>query len=367
MSEVTLSEEQQQKILNEWNSGPDNPPSLLELIRLAYPDDPKLDGRTKEGRAVKKFLATRKLKARGAHEYQHKDKLKLSEEDKEFVRNYLNSMSSNEIARVVFKDETLMPLSQETRTVNEYIKTLESSATEPMEVYEDTGEIPSEEYKPPTTFFLAVNRINKYVLNGINKDKVSAKQKKDVEALIGYMSTYRFVHIINRFDSAVDRELYESSFIRYTYDKHDLAQEEVDQYIILSQEVVISANITRRVERLNRLLDDVSDDTEGRRISMALVESINTAQSEYHQSVNRQHKLLDDLKEKRSNRLKSQLKDNASILNLVEAWKSEEQRKQMIQLADKRKLDVKKEIDNLKSIDDVKARIMGITEEEVLD
>jgi hypothetical protein len=52
---------------------------------------------------------------------------------------------------------------------------------------------------------------------------------------------------------------------------------------------------------------------------------------------------------------------------LVEAWKSEESRKQLIQIAEKRKDQIKKEIGNLKSIDDVKARIMGLTEEEVLD
>ena len=43
-----LTEEQEQIILNEWNSRPNSPPSLLELIKLAFPDK-KLDGRTKEG------------------------------------------------------------------------------------------------------------------------------------------------------------------------------------------------------------------------------------------------------------------------------------------------------------------------------
>ena len=64
-----------------------------------------------------------------------------------------------------------------------------------------------------------------------------------------------------------------------------------------------------------------------------MVEAINTAQNEYHQSVNRQQKLLESLKEKRSDRLKNQLKENASILNLVEMWKSEESRTKMIKLA----------------------------------
>ncbi len=100
---------------------------------------------------------------------------------------------------------------------------------------------------------------------------------------------------------------------------------------------------------------------------MALVESINTAQNEYHQSVNRQHKLLDDLKQKRSHRLKNQLEENASILNLVEVWKEEEGRKKMISLAERRKEAIEEEIDNITNMDEIKARVLGLTKEEVLE
>ena len=144
-----------------------------------------------------------------------------------------------------------------------------------------------------------------------------------------------------------------------------MAQEEVDQFILLSAEVVIASNIQDRVERLNRLLDDVSDDTDGRRISMALVESINTAQTEYNQSVTRQQKLLNDLKEKRSDKLKKQISENASILNLVEMWKEEESRNKMIKLAMLRKEAVREEQKKLGTMDEVIAKILGLTEEEL--
>ena len=35
MEEVFLTEEQKQNVLQEWNARPDNPPSLLELIKVA--------------------------------------------------------------------------------------------------------------------------------------------------------------------------------------------------------------------------------------------------------------------------------------------------------------------------------------------
>ena len=68
MSE-SLSKEQEDRILKLWESRVDNPPSLLEIIKEAFPDK-KVDGRSKEGRMVKEFLATKEIKARGAHEYQ---------------------------------------------------------------------------------------------------------------------------------------------------------------------------------------------------------------------------------------------------------------------------------------------------------
>jgi hypothetical protein len=114
------------------------------------------------------------------------------------------------------------------------------------------------------------------------------------------------------------------------------------------------------------LLDEAAQDTEGRRISMSLVEAIGKAQNDYHQSVNRQQKLLESLKEKRSDRLKNQIKENASIINLVQLWKEEESREKLIKLAELRKQVVSDEVERLSSMDEVKARILGLSEDEAL-
>jgi len=360
MSDYTLTESQKKIILDEWNSRLDNPPSLLELINLAFPDQ-ELDGRTKEGRAVKAFLATRKIKARGAHEYQAKEKMTLTKEHKQFIENNASMMNGREMACVIFADNELTNLHQEVRTVNEYIKTLD------LQPYENPNEIPSEDYKPPDTFHKTVNVVNKYVNNAIDKNKITSSVKKNIESLINYLSTFRFYHQINTYSSQTDRELFESSFIRYTHDKPDLSQEEVDQYIVLCTEVIIAASIQRRIERLQELLDASAEDTEGRRIAMALVDAISSAQTEYNQCINRQQKLLGDLKQKRSDLLKNKIKENASVLNLVQLWKEEESRRKLIKLADLRKQAVSDEIEHLSGMDEIKCRIMGISKGEVLD
>jgi hypothetical protein len=99
----------------------------LDLIKKAFPND-DFDGRSKEGRAVKAFLATREIRARGAHEYQPKRKINLSDEDKEFLQNNASVMKPLELTRVVFKDNSLSNLSQEARCVTEYLGTLPSES-----------------------------------------------------------------------------------------------------------------------------------------------------------------------------------------------------------------------------------------------
>ena len=98
---------------------------------------------------------------------------------------------------------------------------------------------------------------------------------------------------------------------------------------------------------------------------MSLVEAIGKTETEYNQSVNRQQKLLESLKEKRSDRLKKQIKENASILNLVRLWKEEESRKNLLHLAEMRKKTVDEEVRKLSDIDEVKARILGLGEDEI--
>jgi hypothetical protein len=105
----------------------------------------------------------------------------------------------------------------------------------------------------------------------------------------------------------------------------------------------------------------------GNRIPMPLIEAVTSARTEYNQCVTRQQKLLNDLKVKRSERLSNLVKENASILNLVQMWKDEDTRKEMIKMADMRREILKGEVGRLSSMDDVKARIFGLTEEEVLD
>jgi hypothetical protein len=362
MNQPTLTKEQEDLIIQIWNANKDNPPSLQELTQKVFPDVPNVDGRSVYGKAVKIFLASRSLNVKTKSQYTPKNRIDFTQDQKDYISNNASLMSAVEISRELFQNYSLNNLSIEARSVQEYLDSLPKQVNPGTSTEEEESQ---GDYKPPKNSERALVRVNKYVLNGLDKDKITARNKKELTSLISYLHTYRFLHQIGTYGKQGDRDLFESSFIRYTYDKSDLTQEEVDQYIVLATEVVISSNIQAAIQTLQEQID--IEVNSGNRIPMPLIEAVTSARTEYNQCVTRQQKLLNDLKVKRSERLSNQVKDNASILNLVQMWKDEDTRKEMIKMADMRREVLKGEVGRLSSMDDVKARIFGLTEEEVLD
>jgi ribonucleotide reductase alpha subunit len=135
----------------------------------------------------------------------------------------------------------------------------------------------------------------------------------------------------------------------------------------LANEVVIGFKAQRRSERLQEMLEEVTQtDPESAKIAMSLVEAIGKATTELNLCVSRQQKLLDDLTEKRSDKLSKQIKDNASVLNIFRAWKEEETRKEWLKLAEIEEKALDKEVEKITSMDEIKSKVLGLTKAEAL-
>lgn len=360
----SLTPEQEKQMMDFWNKTPESPPGLKEITKEIFGGD--FDGRSAQGRAVKKSLSKYKLKARATSDYiPRTNEIQLNEEHRQFIINHVSTMNSLEIAKAVFQNSSLTNLNAETRAVNEFVKTLDTRVIYNQAQNDD---IPSENYQPPATIEKVLRRVNRYVNCSLDKENLKNHQRKGLEALINYLHTFRFIKQMNTFDSEDDRTLCEDAFIRYTYDKPDLNQEEVDQYIELSNQVVQGFKVLRRSERMQFALEQITgNDPDTMKVSMGLVEAIGKASTEYDQCIKRQQKLLDDLKEKRSTRLSKQIKENASILNLVQMWRDEEERKKMIKYVQIEQDAIAQEVEKLTSMDEIKARILGLNKDEILN
>lgn len=379
---ISLSKEQEDIIRSAFAQGAS--PNLSDLTREVFNNE-SIDGRSKEGRAIKEYISEFQIGKVKVNVIKKMEPYALSEEQKEIIKQEYkkDGFTTLIFTRNLLNDQTISALHLEHRAVNEYVKYLQDQDDKKSLRIGDSGEFqtinyepssnfrrgdtPTEQYKPPSSIMQAIARINKYLNYGWKEENLKRAQIKCVESLFAYLKIFRFLYQINNYSRQEDRELFEDAFIRYTHDKDDLTQEEIDQFITLSNEVVIAADIQRRIEYLRMSLDDMASESDGRKISMSLNEAINNAQTEYNQCISRQDKLYKSLTVNRSKRIEEKRNENASILNLVYAWKQEENRARMIALAERQREALKEEVQKLSSVDEFKAIIRGIDPKEIFN
>ena len=122
-------------------------------------------------------------------------------------------------------------------------------------------------------------------------------------------------------------------------------------------------NISKAIDKLNRMFEDCEDQ---RDMTVRLAELLKTKSEEYNQCEKRQEALIARLNGDRKERIKDKHKNNASILSLVRLFQNEEDRKRMVDIAERQKLLVKEEADSIENMDIWKARVLGISKDEVL-
>lgn len=365
---MRLTEEQEEKIISEWNSRKTNPPSLKELVFVIFQEDKDEDG--EKTKAIRDFLAERAIEIDNK-----KNKFTLKEEHKTFIKNNYHASTCVDMAKLLFKNEKLTNLSRESQAISDYVKSLKIASPQILtkeEQIDSTDDlVVCGKYTPPKNITRAISRICRYVdknrsLLPNDEKELTPYQKKCISNLISYLSTVRFVMEIEKLEKKGDRELFESSFIRYTWNKPDLTEEELDLFIILCTETVISFNILNQIKDYQKKADEQKDDETSRSISMALVEMIGGLRKEYNESIARQKALLADLTTKRSKKLEQKRDERKNLMQLIEYWKDEERRKRLIQAADVRKEELKGEVGRLESLSDIQAEIFGISLEEML-
>jgi hypothetical protein len=64
--------------------------------------------------------------------------------------------------------------------------------------------------------------------------------------------------------------------------------------------------------------------------------------------------------------MKKLQKENASFLSIVQLFQEEEERENMVRIAEMQKLAVKEEADRLEGMSEWKARVLGIGRDDVL-
>ena len=129
------------------------------------------------------------------------------------------------------------------------------------------------------------------------------------------------------------------------------------------KEVINLEVVSKHLNKLNDLFDIANDQEE---MSIRLAEIIKAKSSEYHQCEGRIENLTKKLQGDRSERMKSKHKENASILSLVQFFQDEEERKNMVRMAEMQKEVIQQEAHRLEGMAEWKCRVMGVSIDDVI-
>jgi len=346
--------EEQERIVSENGSTISD---LTELTKLAFPGEENIDGRSKQGRAVRAFMVQQGINYDTKHIYP-KDNIQLSDSQREFISNSSrDGMNALQIATVLFPEIRITRNSKEYSSVLEYIESQDSLDLHPSE------NAVNRKYSAPKAVSKIIKKINDYCQKNIEEAKLNIGQKKAIESLGAFLSSPRFTQVINNYDSMEDRDLFEAEFVRATWDKPDLSNDEINLYINVCMDYIHLKNIQGAMSKLNRMFNDAEDQQD---LTVRLAELLKTKSEEYNQCEKRMESLIQKLQGDRSKRVSSQQKQNSSILALVQLFQEEEERKVMIKIANMQRKAAKEEADNLESMPDWKARVLGVSKDDVV-
>ncbi len=369
-TELKLTEEQIKILEDMYLEG--ECPNLKDMVIKVFGDS-NLDGKTKEGRLLRKYCKDNNLKFK-SNTVVLKGLIELSKQQIRFIENNFRVKTPLEIAREMFSNEELTNLSQEYRTVNAKVTEITDEIKEKnkaagkdakkdeftvINVSYDPEQIVAGEYKPPKTLKQTVDRVNFYLNYGYSEEILKKQQRNELEQLRKYLNVFRFNYQINTYKLQGDRDLFEDAFIRYTHDKPDLTQEDLDQFITLCNQIVRAAEIQRRIEALRSTMANGD-------LSMRVNEAINVLQNELNACEAIKTRLYNDLTTKRNQRLDEKNDGVEKLNNLVQAWKDEEFRSRTIHLAELEKIKIAEEADKINSMSEIKALLRGATIEELI-
>jgi hypothetical protein len=347
---IKLTDIQKEFILNLFKEDP----NIINITKKVFEND-KLDGRSKEGKAVTKFLAENGLKAKTTKHPKAKN-VSITEDQKESILMMSeDGMNTSQIADLIFK-KTVKRLSNEWRVVNEIV-------SEKNEEEKDKGQDSSGNYIPPQAISRIIKKINDSTGYGLEEDRMSRNQKHCCDKLRINLSNSRFVAIVNNYTNPRDKELFEQEFIRLTWDKPDLTADELNLYMNVAKEIINLELITGHLQKLNDMFESADDQDE---MTVRLAEIIKAKSSEYHQCESRIENLTKKLQGDRGARLANKQKETASFLSIVQLFQEEEERENMVRIAEMQKEVIKEEAKRLEEMSAWKARVLGIGIDDVL-
>lgn len=280
----------------------------------------------------------------------------LTEEQLKYVKENYKEQNVLSLGKTLFPEraESMTPLHGECKAIQLFIKEFDPTFFKDMR--RDMGE-----YEPPKELNDLCALVSKSSNTPLNPDRLSTTDRACVKFLAHNLASDRFRACMDQLTTERERGIFESEFVKATWDKPDLTPDEVNLYINLCDEYINRDRVSRKYAKLDEAFFEIKDAKS--EMSIKLSEMIKAVSSERDQAAKRIESLINKLNGDRAKRLKEKGARTVSITAAFEAFKSEEERRQMLKIAQVQREAIQEEQKNMEGMPAWKARILGIKKE----
>jgi hypothetical protein len=354
MSDLTLTEDQKKFIIKNFETVQ----NLNDLTRACF-NNPNIDGRCKEGRAIRNFLVENNL-SYVTTKRKLAENVILTDEQKATIDKYYKDTKTLEICKILWQNEEITPLSKKFLVVAEYIK-----VKDPY-LYISKDE-PDKEYSAPSTINQLIKCVTSATCQQFDDKSLTENEKEQFDKLRIYMHSPRFMDTMNSYSSISDRRLLEAEYVRTVWDKMDLNFDEINICVDLCSDYIRQSKTEKELNALREQFSNaINDGEKGQALTVKLTEMIKAKNDELNAYITRRGKMNKDLNGSRGERNKQKVDRNASFLSLVKAFMKKDEREKMIKISLAQKKSVENEVDRLESMSELKARIIGLEKQDAV-
>lgn len=351
--QLELTEEQKAFI----DANADEISDLDKLTQAVFMDD-SLDGRNREGRAVRAYCIERGIEFGTIKSQSAAKNIELDDDMRAKIEAYAaEDVNAFQIAKVLFPENKIYPLSKETLVVAEYIR--ENCPESLQDVDSAKGLI----YTPPSNRAEVIKLVNTHMLTDYKLEKVTRAEEVCIDSMKKILNSPRFAYQMNSYTEQKERDLFEAEMIRACWEKDDLTADEVNLYINVCMDYINLKQIEKQKFKINEMFESAEGQGE---MSIKLTEMIKTKNDEYDKCVGRIDKVITKLQGDRSKRMKDREGNTASVLAIVKLFQEEDSRLVMVRMAEHQNKLVKERADEIESMDSWMARVAGVSKQEAV-
>lgn len=221
---------------------------------------------------------------------------------------------------------------------------------------------------PPKAIADILERLNLYLNTNYVEKKLTPREIRQLNSMISYLNTPIFRLTINEYEYKDLREIFESTFIRYTYNKEDLDQEDIDTYITVCSDVVEEFELNREISQLKIIVEEILNTDKNVKHSKydTITKLITDKTTRAHACRTRQINTREKLNGKRTEKIKESQR-KGTVADLYAAFADKMKRDKLALVAHNHKKALQNEVKRLQGIEAINFEIFGLSQDEAIN